>query len=123
MHKEISKIKSRDQIKSLILEYTDRYGKINDEILLYMEEKYLEYLLKSKGIEAFKELKDEIQLNFDEETTNKINYKNLSQCANKYAPLFTFSLKNKRIFIHIDPKDYDTSYIYTLTKFLENINF
>lgn len=123
MHKEISKIKSRDQIKSLILEYTDRYGKLNDEILLYMEEKYLEYLLKSKGIEAFKELKDEIQLNFDEETTNKINYKNLSQCANKYAPLFTFSLKNKRIFIHIDPKDYDTSYIYTLTKFLENINF
>ena len=123
MHKEISKIKSRDQIKSLILEYTDRYGKLNDEILLYMEEKYLEYLLKSKGIEAFKELKDEIQLNFDEETTNKINYKNLSQCANKYAPLFTFSLKNKRIFIHIDPKDYDTSYIYTLTKFLENIDF
>ena len=123
MHKEISKIKSRDQIKSLILEYTDRYGKLNDEILLYMEEKYLEYLLKSKGIESFKELKDEIQLNFDEETTNKINYKNLSQCANKYAPLFTFSLKNKRIFIHIDPKDYDTSYIYTLTKFLENINF
>ena len=123
MHKEISKIKSRDQIKSLILEYTDRYGKLNDEILLYMEEKYLEYLLKSKGIEAFKELKDEIQLNFDEETTSKINYKNLSQCANKYAPLFTFSLKNKRIFIHIDPKDYETSYIYTLTKFLENINF
>lgn len=123
MHKEISKIKSRDQIKSLILEYTDRYGKLNEEILLYMEEKYLEYLLKSKGIETFKELKDEVQLNFDEETTAKINYKSLSQCANQYAPLFMFSLKNKRIIIHINPKDYDTSYIYTLTKFLENINF
>ena len=56
MHKEISKIKSRDQIKSLILEYTDRYGKLNEEILLYMEEKYLEYLLKSKGIETFKDI-------------------------------------------------------------------
>lgn len=123
MHKEISKIKSRDQIKSLIIEYTDRYGKLNDDILLYMEEKYLEYLLKSKGIEAFKETKEEITINFDEETTSKINYKNLSHTANTFAPLFTFSLKNKRIYIHINPKDYTTSYIYTLTKFLENITF
>ena len=44
MHKEISKIKSRDQIKSLITEYTDRYGTLNQYILLYMETKYLEYL-------------------------------------------------------------------------------
>lgn len=121
MHKEISKIKSRDQIKSLIAEYTDRYGTLNQDILLYMETKYLEYLLKSKGIETFKETKDEITINFDEETTSKINYKDLSHAANLYAPLFTFSMKNKRIFIHIDPKDYQDSYIYTLTKFLENI--
>lgn len=121
MHKEISKIKSRDQIKSLIIEYTDRYGTLNQDILLYMETKYLEYLLKSKGIETFKETKDEVTINFDEETTSKINYKDLSHAANLYAPLFTFSMKNKRIFIHIDPKDYQDSYIYTLTKFLENI--
>lgn len=123
MHKEISKIKSRDQIKSLISEYTDRYGELNEDILLYMETKYLEHLLKSKGIENFKETKDEILLNFDEETTRKINYKALSHTATKIAPLFTFSLKNNRIFIHINPFDYSNSYIYTLTKFLENLIF
>lgn len=121
MHKEISKIKSRDQINSLITEYTDRYGALNQDILLYMETKYLEHLLKSKGIENFKETKDEILVNFDEEITKKINYKDLSHTATKFAPLFTFSLKNNRIFIHVNPKDYQTSYIYTLTKFLENI--
>lgn len=121
MHKEISKIKSRDQIKSLITEYTDRYGELNQDILLYMETKYLEFLLKSKGIENFKETKDEIIINFDEETTSKINYKDLSHNATKNAPLFTFSMKQNRIFIHIDPKDYKNSYIYILTKFLENI--
>ena len=88
---------------------------------LDLQTKYLEYLLKSKGIETYKETKDEITINFDEETTSKINYKDLSRAANLYAPLFTFSMKNKRIFIHIDPKDYQDSYIYTLTKFLENI--
>ena len=55
MHKEISKIKSRDQISMLIQEYTDRYGKPKEDVLLYMEAKYLEFLLKSKGIESFKE--------------------------------------------------------------------
>jgi hypothetical protein len=94
---------------------------LNQDILLYMETKYLEHLLKSKGIENFKETKDEILVNFDEETTKKINYKDLSHTATTFAPLFTFSLKNNRIFIHIDSKDYPTSYIYTLTKFLENI--
>lgn len=122
MHKEISKIKSRDQIKSLILEYTDRYGTLNQDILLYMEAKYLEFLLKSKGIESFKETQKEITINFDEETTSKISYKDLSHIATKFAPFFTFSMKNNRIFIHIDPSDYKDSYIYTLTKFLENIN-
>lgn len=123
MHKEISKIKSRDQISLLITEYTDRYGTPKPEVLLYMEAKYLEFLLKSKGIEQFKETDKEITLNFDEMTSKKINYKDLSIAATNHAPHFTFSYKNNRIIIHIDPKDYQTSYIYTLTKFLENIKF
>lgn len=123
MHKEISKIKSRDQISMLIQEYTDRYGKPKEDVLLYMEAKYLEFLLKSKGIESFKETEKEVTLNFDEMTSKKINYKELSLVATKYAPYFTFSYKLNRIYVHIDPKDYSNSYIYTLTKFLENLKF
>ena len=52
IHKSISKITSRKQIQMLIEEYTDRYGQLNEEILLYMEEKYLEYLLKKSGVET-----------------------------------------------------------------------
>ena len=33
IHKSISKIKSRDQIEALKLEYTDRYGKLSEDIL------------------------------------------------------------------------------------------
>jgi transcription-repair coupling factor (superfamily II helicase) len=123
MHKEISKIKSRDQISMLIQEYTDRYGKPKEDTLLYMEAKYLEFLLKSKGIESFKETEKEVTLNFDEMTSKKINYKELSLVATKYAPYFTFSYKLNRIYVHIEPKDYSNSYIYTLTKFLENLKF
>jgi hypothetical protein len=88
-----------------------------------MEAKYLEFLLKSKGIESFKETEKEVTLNFDEMTSKKINYKELSLVATKYAPYFTFSYKLNRIYVHIEPKDYSDSYIYTLTKFLENLKF
>lgn len=123
MHKEISKIKSRDQIEALTIEYTDRYGKVSEQIKLYMEEKYLEFLLKSKGIENFKETEKEITLNFDLDATNKLEYKNLSLAAKTYAPKFLFSLNQNKIFISINPKEYKESYIYTLTKFLENVTF
>lgn len=122
MHKEISNIKSRDQIQALILEYTDRYGKLTDEILLYMEEKYLEHLLKAKHIENFKENDRQVELNFDLQTTNNLNYQHLATTAKTYAPKFEFTIKDNKIHIVIYKKDYPKSYIYTLTKFLENLN-
>lgn len=122
MHKEISNIKSRDQIQALILEYTDRYGKLTDEILLYMEEKYLEHLLKAKHIENFKENDKQVELNFDLQTTNSLNYQHLAKIAKNYAPKFEFTIKDHKIYFLIYKKDYPESYIYTLTKFLENLD-
>ena len=121
IHKQICKIKSRDQINKLIDEYTDRYGKLSPNILLYMEEKYLEYLLKVKGIENIKEKDDEVILNFDEDVTKLIDYQSLREAAKKYAPKFIFSLEHNTIYIKINLKDYPSSYIYTLTSFLENV--
>ena len=57
----------------LIEEYTDRYGQLNEEILLYMEEKNLEYLLKKSGVETFKQTQAEITVVFEEESTSRMN--------------------------------------------------
>lgn len=121
MHKEISKIRSREDIKELIDEYTDRYGKPTEEILLYMEEKYLEFLLKSRGIENIKETEKEVEFYFDVDTIKKLSYNALAKSAKKYAPDFKFSMKFDRIYVNIYKADFKDSYIYTLTKFLENI--
>ncbi len=121
IHKSINKIKSRDQIKALIDEYTDRYGKLNEEILLYMEEKYLEYLLKQNGVEAFKETPNEIIFNFDEEATSHINLQKLFELSVQLFLRYKFDYRNKKIIVKINPKETSKSYIYGLTKFLENI--
>ena len=41
-----------EQIEILKAEFTDRYGKLDEDILLYMESKYLEHLLKINDVET-----------------------------------------------------------------------
>lgn len=122
IHQSINKIKSRKQIELLIEEYTDRYGKLNDEILLYMEEKYLEFLLKTKGIENFKEKENEVSFNFDVETTSKLNMKKLSMLENPIFNDLKFEFAKDRIFVKYKTKDNSKAYIYLFTQFLEQIH-
>ena len=121
MHQSINKVRSRKQLQDLIDEYTDRYGKISEEINIYMYSKYLDFLLKSRGIEQFKDKGTIVELNFDPDSTRRLNFKQAALVAKTYAPKFMFSFNMDRVFIAINPKDYEKSYIYTLVDFLENV--
>lgn len=122
IHQSINKIKSRDQINALVTEYTDRYGKLSNDILLYMEEKYLEFLLKSRGVEAFKEKDQIIQFNFDLETSLKIVKMKFDFMFNKEFDELKFEFLNNRVHVKYKDKSSNKSYIYLFTKFLEQIN-
>ncbi len=122
IHQSINKIKSRAQIKTLITEYTDRYGKLSDEILLYMEEKYLEYLLKSKGVESFKEKENEVVFNFDLDSSLKIVKMKFDFMFNKEFDVLKFEFLQNKIFVKYKASTLNKQYIYLFTKFLEQIN-
>ena len=122
IHKSISKIKNRKQIEELITEYTDRYGKLSNNVLLYMEEKYLEFLLKASGIEMFKELGSTVTFGFDIEKTNKIKLNDLKKIVTDQNIKYRFAFEKNKIQATIMKSDYPNSYIYSLTKFLESIN-
>ena len=122
IHQSINKIKSRDQIKALIEEYTDRYGKLSEDILLYMEEKYLEFLFKSRGVESFKEKQDEVTFNFDLDTSLKIVKMKFDFMFNKEFDVLKFEFINNKVHVKYKNKLMNKSYIYLFTKFLEQIN-
>ena len=121
MHQSINKIKSRDQIQALINEYTDRYGQLSEDIILYMEEKYLEYLLKSTGVEKFSETENEVMFWFDEDSSSRINAKKIFELSVKLHLKYKFAYRSRKIIVRLNPKDSTKSYIYGLTKFLENL--
>lgn len=122
IHQSINKIKSRDQINLLVAEYTDRYGTLSSDILLYMEEKYLEFLLKSKGVENFKEKDQDIQFNFDEESSLKMVKMKFDFMFDKTFDKLKFEFINNKVFVKYKDTKKDKSYIYIFTKFLEQIN-
>ena len=106
----------------LIDEYTDRYGKLKEEIILYMEEKYLESLLKKSGVESFKETDDEIKIIFDEETSKKINIPKMFEITVLLRLRYQFDYRLKKVIMKLNPKNTNKSYIYGLNQFLEKMN-
>lgn len=124
MHQEINKIRSRGELNKLLNEFNDRYGRVNDELKIYVEGKYLSFLLKAKGVEAYIVKKDKVCFNFDKEKTLKIPY-TLIKSASIGVPEYIFKYQNDRIFVEI-PLNLNNNgldenhYIYKLTKFLEN---
>lgn len=126
MHQEISKIFTKEQAEAVIQEFTDRYGKVYDSLKVYIYSKYLETLLKKKGIERYKTTDKTVELNFDEEHTAKIPYIYFLKTAKTIAPMWNYEYKHKKIHITIciseDNKLYGkNSYIYKLIEFMENL--
>ena len=121
VHKVINKVKSRQDQEKLIQEFKDRYGTVKDEILLYIEAKYLEHLLKTKGIEFFKETQNDVKLTISEEKTQSLSAKQLYDIVTKTTLKFRLEYINRKVNIYINRKDFATSYIYTLNKVLEKL--
>ncbi len=126
MHQEISKIFTKEQAEAVIQEFTDRYGKVYDSLKVYIYSKYLETLLKKKGVERYKTTDKTVELSFDEEHTAKIPYIYFLKTAKTIAPMWNYEYKNKKIHITIyineDNKLYGkNSYIYKLIEFMENL--
>ena len=126
IHQSINKVYTKEQAENLTMEFSDRYGKITNELKVYIYSKYLETLLKQKGIEKYKVSDNKVELNFDQEHTKNIQYIYFLQTAKSIAPRWVYEYKQNKIHITInineDNKMYsDNSYIYQLINFMEKM--
>ncbi len=126
MHQEISKIFTKEQAEQVIQEFTDRYGRVNNSLKVYIYSKYLETLLKKKGVEKYKTTEKTVEFNFDQEHTSKMPYIYFLKTAKSIAPTWNYSYQHQKIYItiYINEKNSmysDQSFIYQLIEFMENI--
>jgi transcription-repair coupling factor (superfamily II helicase) len=121
MHKKIAKIKSKNDIEQLIEEFTDRFGKPSETIILYMYEKYFQYMANQKGIEKVRETKTNITFTLDQKHTQNLNRDLIFGKANEISPYIRFSYHINKLNIIIDTVKLSNHYLYTIVDLLENM--
>ena len=120
IHKLINTIDSYEKLLSVKEEFEDRFGKVSEEILIYMYEEWFDKLARSKGVEEIKQEKDSIELIYNIDESKNLNGEEMFMKAYKISRNFTFSYHHLRVHVTLSLKDLDKHPIYYLIDLLNN---
>lgn len=123
IHKKINEIDSYEKLLAVKAEIEDRFGKVNEKVLIYMYEEWFEKQAKSLGIDKVNQTKNSIELIFSEEASSKINGEKIFVDAFNISRMFRFQMKNKCLIIILDTIKLEENYVFLLTKLLDNVEF
>jgi len=121
IHKIINRIDSFEALEKAKNEIEDRFGKISDDLLIYMYEELFESMKKDKGIEKVNQTDKTIEISFNEETTNHMKADELFVKAYKITKNFKLSYIYKRLVLTLTIHNLDKHWIYYIIKLLEEI--
>lgn len=121
IHKEINSIDSKEDKQNIIVELTDRFGKLSKTILDYIEERYLESLLRKVGVMNVDEKDMLSTITIPYEISNSINPEKILMIGYKLSDRIIIEYKNKQFNISVKKSKSDRSWIYILTEYLEKL--
>lgn len=114
IHKKINEIDSYDKLLKVRNELEDRFGKINEELLIYMHEEWFEKLANSLNITRVKQTKNSIDVTLPLSLTSKIDGRKLFLDINELSRKFRFSMPSDCLVITLDLINLDKHFIYYL---------
>jgi len=121
MHRKINNIKSSKDIKELLNEFSDRFGKYDNELEIYMYEKLFEHLTSAIKIEKIIDGKTNVTLIVSEEGTKLLAGDRLFSSGMEVSKFIRFAYKKDRIHIILDKISLEKHWLYTMVNFLEKI--
>ncbi len=121
IHKKINEIDSYNKLIAIKDELEDRFGKINEKILIYMYEEWFEKIAKKLEVEKVNQTKNYIELIFSQEISNKIDGEKLFIDAFNISRMFRFQMKSGHLIIILDTIKLEKNSIYLLTELLNKI--
>jgi len=122
MHKKIHSVKTISDVKELLNEIEDRFGKYNIELEIYIYEKLFEYLANELSIEKIKENKAKITLIFSEEQTSSFAAANIFKSSLDVSKDFRFAIEKNQFHIILDTLNLTEHWLFTMVDFLEKLN-
>ena len=121
LHKKINEIETKEQLESIKKEIEDRFGKIDEELEIYMYSELFENRARKLNITNIKQTNLYIEIMFTEEDIKKMNVDSLFMNVSLISTNFKFEYKNDKLYIKLLFHNLDKHFIYYLNKLIDEI--
>ena len=122
IHRKINEIDSYEKLLDVKSEIEDRFGKISEDMIIYMYEEWFEKLANKLQIKRVRQTKNSIEIVFPSETLEKMEVDEVFVDAVKITNMFRFVSKGTNLVIILDIIKLDKHPIYYLVNLLDKIN-
>ena len=121
IHKMINSIDSIDKFNSVKNEIEDRFGKVNEDLIIYMYEEWFEKLVKKIKLSHVNQTKNSIEMVFPEKIVKCMDTEELFVDTYNVSRMFRFISRGSNLIIVLDIIKLDKHPIYYLVNLLSNI--
>ena len=121
IHKQINTIDSLDKLKEVQYDLEDRFGKLDETLIIYMYQEWFEKMAKELEIEKVNHTRNSLELVFSKDITGKIDGEKLFVDAFHITSMFRFKMISEQLIVILDTIKLEKHYIYYLVDLLSKI--
>lgn len=121
IHQKINEIDSYEKMLEIKNELEDRFGKVTDDMLVYMYEEWFEKLAKKYNIKQVVQTDRSIEITLPEDVSSNIKGDKILIEAMNLSRSFNIKYVNKKISILLYTKDLPKHFIFYIVTLLEKI--
>ena len=121
IHQKINEIDSYEKLLEIKKELEDRFGKITEEMQIYMYEEWFEKIAQKYNITQVVQTDRLVEITLPEELSNNIKGDKLLIEAMSLTKYFNIKYNNKKITITLYTKQLEKHFIYYIVTLLEHI--
>ncbi len=122
IHKLINSIENHDSFNKVKNELEDRFGKVSEDLVIYMYEEWFEKLVKRLNISNVHQNRNSIELVFPQNVVEKMDTEELFMDAFNVSNMFRFISKGSNLVIVLDIIKLEKHPIYYLVSLLDKID-
>lgn len=121
IHKKINQVCSYDSFCKIRDELEDRFGKISEDMIIYMYEEWFEKLAKSLNVLEVQDTNNIVSMRLNEDISGKIDGEKLFLESYQLTKNFRLDYKNKSIYIILNKGNLEKHYLMYLIGILIKI--
>ena len=123
IHRKINEIDSKEKFDEVKTELEDRFGKLNEEIIIYMYEEWFEKLAYKVKVSNVHQTKNSIEIVFPMDVVSKMDTEELFMDAFYVSNMFRFVSRGSNLVIVLDIIKLDKHPVYYLVELLNKIYY